>query len=90
MAGRRIARARYSTDNAVRLLTVLGSATKKLKSVAFYDGKRRIATDKSGAFGLFTADWRTGKAKKGKHVLRAVLTAGAKHTSAQRAVRVCR
>ena len=71
-------------------LTVLGSATKKLTSVAFYDGKRRIATDKSSTFGLFSADWATGKAKRGHHTLRAVLTAGGKRASAQLPVRVCR
>jgi len=72
-------------------LTVLASAPKKLKSVAFYDGKRRIATDRQGLVGLYSIQWRSGKATRGRHVLRAVLSAGGRTTaSAQRRVRVCR
>jgi hypothetical protein len=71
-------------------LAVVGSATKKLRSVTFFDGKRRIGTDRTSTFGLFSADWNTGKAARGKHVVRAVLTAGGQRAAATRTIRVCR
>jgi hypothetical protein len=67
-------------------LIVAASAPKKISSVRFYDGKRRLATDRNGQAGLFVATWKAGKAKRGAHVLRAV----ARDVSASERVRVCR
>ena len=58
---------------------------------AFLDGKRLIATKRSGSEGLFGAAWHTAKTHAGRHVLRAVVTDRRGATvSATRVVRVCR
>jgi hypothetical protein len=67
-------------------LIVVASAPRKLASVRFYDGKRRIATVRTGPAGLFVAPWKAGKARRGAHTLRAV----ARGASASERVRVCR
>ena len=62
-----------------------------MRSVRFYDGKRLISKQRSGSEGLFSAPWRTAKARHGRHVLRAVVTDRKGATaSAPRTVRVCR
>jgi hypothetical protein len=66
-------------------LVVAASAPKRIAAVRFYDGKRRIATDRTGEAELFVATWKAGKAKRGAHVLRAV----ARGASARERVRVC-
>ena len=71
-------------------LAVVASAPTRIRSVRFYDGSRRIATVTRGAGGIYGADWRTQKAKPGRHVLRAVVLAGSARTAATRVVRVCR
>jgi hypothetical protein len=59
--------------------------------VKFFDGKRLIAKRTRGVEGLFVADWKSGKAKRGRHVLRAVVTdRRGRHAQAQKIVRVCR
>ncbi len=72
-------------------LFVAAGSSRGVRSVRFFDGKRRIAKVRRGIEGLYLTPWRTSKAKRGKHVLRAVVTdrRGAK-ASAQRVVRVCR
>ena len=62
-----------------------------VKTVAFYDGRHKISTERAGFFGLYAAAWRAGKAAHGRHVLRAVVTdrRGA-HAQARQLVRVCR
>ena len=59
--------------------------------MTFFDGRRRIAKVKQGIEGLYLTPWRTAKAARGKHLLRAVATdrRGATAT-AKRVVRVCR
>jgi minor extracellular serine protease Vpr len=72
-------------------LFVTAGSTKRVRNVAFFDGKHRIATVKRGFEGLYDAAWRTRKAHRGKHVLRAVVTDRRGRTgSARRIVRVCR
>jgi len=72
-------------------LLVTASSTAKLRSVRYYDGSRGIATVRNGVAGLYSATWRTAKAKKGRHVLRAVvLDRNGRALSVRRAVRVCR
>jgi hypothetical protein len=72
-------------------LFVIAGALHKVRSVRFFDGKRPIGTVKSGAGGLYTQTWRTAKAKRGRHVLRALVTDRRGATaSATRVARVCR
>jgi hypothetical protein len=55
------------------------------------DGRRLIAKRTEGIETLYDAPWRTRKAHRGRHVLRAVVTdRRGKTASARRLVRVCR
>ena len=72
-------------------LFVSASASRTVRSVKFFDGHRKIATVRRGIEGLYLTTWRTAKAVRGKHVLRAVVTDRRGATSsAQRILRVCR
>jgi subtilisin family serine protease len=71
-------------------LAVAASSTTKISAVQFFDGGRRIGVDRKGDSDLFFVDWKTADAKKGKHVLRAVVIAGGNRASAARPVRVCK
>ena len=72
-------------------LLVVGSSTKTLRSVTFFDGDRKIATQRKNAAGLFAADWKTKGLAKGAHELRAILRDAAGRTDmTTRAVRVCK
>jgi len=73
-------------------LVVAASAPKKIASVRFYVGKRRVATVRNGPGGLFVATWNAGKAKRGAHKLYAIaLEEGApRGASTSERVRVCR
>jgi minor extracellular serine protease Vpr len=72
-------------------LMVAASATKRVRLVRFFDGRRRIAVSLRGAAGIHSAVWRTPRARRGKHVLSAVVVArdGARAV-ADRTVRICR
>ena len=72
-------------------LIVAASSPRPVASVRFFDGKRRIATVRKGVAGLYVASWKTGKAKRGAHVLEAAArdTRGRTATARER-VRVCR
>jgi hypothetical protein len=70
---------------------VIAGASHGVRSVKFYDGKRLIGTQRHGNEGLYSTSWRTAKARRGRHVLRAVVTDRRGATaSATRRVRVCR
>jgi hypothetical protein len=72
-------------------LAVAASSTTAISSVQFFDGTRPIGVDRKGDSDLFFVDWKTARAKKGKHVLRAIVkAAGGKRAAATRLVRVCR
>jgi hypothetical protein len=72
-------------------LFVIAGALHKVRSVRFFDGKRPLGTVKSGAEGLYSLTWRTAKAKRGRHVLRALVTDRRGATvAASRVARVCR
>jgi hypothetical protein len=71
-------------------LVVLASATKRIRAVRFFDGKRRIRVDRRGVAGLYAVTWRTRGAKRGVHRLRAVVQASGQRAEATRVVRVCR
>jgi minor extracellular serine protease Vpr len=71
-------------------LFVDAGSTRGVRVVRFYDGRRRIAKVRRGLEGLYTTPWRTGKAHRGRHVLRVVVVdRRGKHASARRIVRVC-
>jgi minor extracellular serine protease Vpr len=71
-------------------LLVVGSSTKAMRAVTFYDGDRRIVTQRKNSFGLFGADWKTKGLAKGTHELRAVLRdASGRTATATRSIRVC-
>jgi minor extracellular serine protease Vpr len=77
-------------DRRERLVVVAGSS-RRLVSVRFFDGRRRIAVDRRGVAGLFAATWPTARAGRGVHVLRAVARDRAgRIVTATRPVRVCR
>jgi minor extracellular serine protease Vpr len=72
-------------------LLVAASSTARIRSVRFFDGKRVIATVRRGVAGLYSATWRTARARKGRHVVRAVvLDRRGRSFSAVRRMRVCR
>ncbi|MFL5924148.1 MAG: S8 family serine peptidase [Gaiellaceae bacterium] len=75
----------------VEPLIVTAGSSRHVLNVIFFDGKRRIVVVKRGFEGLYDAAWRTRKAHRGRHVLRAVVTDRHGRTvSARRVVRVCR
>jgi minor extracellular serine protease Vpr len=75
----------------VEPLFVTAGSTRGVRRVRFFDGRRRLATVKRGVEGLYDVTWRTRKAKRGRHVLRAVVTDRKGRTvSARRPVSVCR
>jgi minor extracellular serine protease Vpr len=71
-------------------LLVVASSTKKIASVTFFDGKKKLKTIKAGLEGLYAQDWTTKGLRKGKHLLHATARDAAGRTvSASRTVRVC-
>jgi hypothetical protein len=81
--------ARRCVDRSEPLL-VSASATRRLGSVQFFDGKRRLRIVRRNVAGLFSTTWRTRRAKAGLHTLRAVVRAAGQRAEATRLVRVCR
>ena len=72
-------------------LLVAASSSARIRSVRFYDGKRGVATVRRGVAGLYSATWRTRRAKKGRHALRAVvLDRRGRTLSARHVMRICR
>jgi minor extracellular serine protease Vpr len=71
-------------------LVVAGGSPRGVRSVTFFSGRHRIAKDR-GNQGVYAGTWRTTKASRGRHVLRAVLTdRRGRRVQARRVVRVCR
>jgi hypothetical protein len=81
--------ARRCTGRTVELVVSAG-ATRRIRAVRFFDGKRRLRVVRRGVAGLYTTTWRTRRAKRGVHRLRAVVQAGGQRAEATRVVRVCR
>jgi minor extracellular serine protease Vpr len=72
-------------------LAVMASSNHPVRSVRFKVDGRRVAVDRRGVAGLFTATWHSARAKHGRHVLTAIETdAAGKRFAAPRPVRVCR
>jgi minor extracellular serine protease Vpr len=75
----------------VEALFVTAGSTRGVRSVRFFDGRRLIAKRTEGVESLYDTPWRTRKAHRGRHVLRAVVIDRRGATaSAKRLVRVCR
>jgi minor extracellular serine protease Vpr len=72
-------------------LTVAASATERIREVRFFDRRRLIGISRRGVAGIHTVTWRTRGARRGRHLLRAVVGArGGTRAAAGRTVRVCR
>ena len=72
-------------------LVVAASSNARVRRVVFFDAKRRIATVRRGAAGLYATNWNTRRLERGPHVLRAVVyDARGRTEAASRRVRVCR
>ncbi|HEX3268893.1 MAG TPA: S8 family serine peptidase [Gaiellaceae bacterium] len=74
----------------VESLFVTASSAKGVRSVRFLDGRHKIAKVTRSIEGLYLTTWRTAKATRGKHLLRAVVTdRRGKTASVTRILRVC-
>lgn len=72
-------------------LVVAASDVRRIRSLTFFDGGRRIARATRGALGLYSATWGTKGLAPGRHTLRAVMEdAAGQSAEATRIVRVCR
>jgi hypothetical protein len=72
-------------------LLVVGGSTKRVKTVVFRDGAKRIGTDASGPGGIYSVTWKTAGLKKGVHHLTATLRDSAGHTAvAGRQLKICK
>jgi minor extracellular serine protease Vpr len=72
-------------------LIVSAGSTKKVRSVTFLDGGRRIARRPGSSAGVYAATWKTRKAHRGRHVLVAIARdSRGRRAAARRIVRVCR
>jgi hypothetical protein len=71
-------------------LAVAGASTGRVRAVRFFDGGKRVATVRRGTAGLYAATWSTRKARKGHHVLSAVLDSAGGMARARLGVRICR
>jgi minor extracellular serine protease Vpr len=72
-------------------LVAAASATTRIRQVRFYDRRRLIAVAQRRAAGVYSAVWRRARARRGRHLLRAVVvTRGGTRAVAGRIVRVCR
>jgi hypothetical protein len=72
-------------------LVVATSPTRRIRQVRFFDGRRRIAVSRHGISGVHSATWNSRSARRGQHVLKAVVvTRDGGRASAGRVVRICR
>jgi hypothetical protein len=79
-----------SCARAPTRLLVVADSTRPVRSVRFLVDGRRVARVKWQPDGLYPADWRIGRARRGPHRLRAVVTdAAGRRFAASRTVRVC-
>jgi minor extracellular serine protease Vpr len=78
-------------DRRRQRLLVAANSSERVRSIAFFDGKRRIARVAGTAEQLYAAAWQTGRATPGAHKLMVVVRdAAGRRASAVRSVRVCR
>ena len=71
-------------------LAVVAGSTARIRSVSFFRGSKRLATDRTGPGGLYSGTWKVGALRKGRHKLRAVVVdASGRRAAAERVVRRC-
>jgi subtilisin family serine protease len=73
-------------------LLVAADSDSRIRSITFFDGKRRVARlTPSSDDQLYAASWQTGRAARGRHTLSVVVRdAKGREARATRAVRACR
>jgi subtilisin family serine protease len=71
-------------------LLVTAAAPTRIRAVRIFDGKRRLGTAHRAAFGLYERAWSAGSARRGRHLLRAVVDTRRGTGHANLAVSVCR
>jgi minor extracellular serine protease Vpr len=72
-------------------LQIVASSPSVISSVGFFDGNRQIARVRRNVAGLYALTWRTSRARRGTHVLRAVASdTRGREGAASLSVRVCR
>jgi minor extracellular serine protease Vpr len=71
-------------------LLVVASSNTRVREVRFLADGHRVGVDRRGGAQLYAATWKRGGARKGAHLLRAVVVdAKGRRATAERAVRVC-
>ena len=71
-------------------LAVVGASTRKVRKVEFTLDGKRIGVDSTGPAGIYSAAWKRGTLRKGRHLLVARLTdATGRTAAAARAVSAC-
>jgi minor extracellular serine protease Vpr len=83
-------RARSCAGRRTRLV-VAASATKRIRQVRFFDRRRLIGVSRRGAAGIHSVTWRPRGARRGPHLIRAVVIAqGGARAAGGRILRICR
>jgi minor extracellular serine protease Vpr len=71
-------------------LLVSAGSTRPVRSVTFYDGGHKISRERGAFSGIYGTTWKTAKARRGRHVLVAVVRdRRGTRAEARRIVRVC-
>ena len=78
-------------DRRRQRLLVAADSDKRLRTLTFFDGNKRISRVTGTAAQLYASAWPTARAKRGRHTLTAVVRdAAGREARASRRVRVCR
>jgi hypothetical protein len=78
-------------NNRRQRMLVAADSDKRLRTLTFFDGNKRIARVAGTAAQLYAANWTTRAAKRGRHTLTVVARdAAGREARATRRVRVCR
>jgi hypothetical protein len=78
-------------DRRRQRLLVAADSDKRLRTLTFFDGNKRISRVIGTAAQLYASAWPTARAKRGRHTLTVVVRdAAGREARASRRVRVCR
>ncbi|HJV29838.1 MAG TPA: hypothetical protein VJ645_04910, partial [Gaiellaceae bacterium] len=78
-------------DRRRQRLLVAADSDKRLRTLTFFDGNKRISRVRGTAAQLYASAWPTARAKRGRHTLTIVVRdAAGREARASRRVRVCR
>jgi hypothetical protein len=78
-------------DRRRQRLLVAADSDKRLRTLTFFDGKKRISRVTGTTAQLYVSAWPTARAKRGRHTLTVVVRdAAGREARATRRVRVCR